>query len=214
MGITGISNVHSGGSFAQPARDAEIRIAAGPAGTGKVTTFKAILARAMKSNYSVLLPPNAAYASLWNNDINLRAASSHVGASYLTEGVSYDVTLNDLDERLVSDLSAFARAIMPRSTLANGPSVMLLSEVNETQTYSVLVTAKAAMASSVSGEEAAALIQELGMGSVTGDPLAEIRQSKGLDARDVDTALKSARAKIKASKESKAAEGKRRDDKR
>jgi hypothetical protein len=200
LGIEGISDCHAvADTFGFTCtRDMRLRLNSGPAGTGATSSYAAIVKKAMKSAFSVFLPPSTGYAEALafvdrHQHVDVKY---HVGRGFLEHSNRACDTGHDLDEDVKISLSAFVHAIMPGSTLAGSKSILAKEEVSGTDLYSKLVNAKMALSVNTNDQEAAMLVQAMSGAYASADPFAAVRRSFGLDDRDVTAALAAVKARL------------------
>lgn len=156
--------------------DVTLRVGANPAGTACLHTYAEAYKRAIKSVYSVALPPIPSHtlAVTTMADVKADPAAYHMGAAFLTgrARISCDV----YDEADKAALSAFVHATAGGSTLAKAPSIMRKDEVVATTVYNSLVTIKNALTVNIASAETRAAIRTI----VGGDAALGLAGTSGL----------------------------------
>jgi len=125
------------------AADVVLRLTSAPAGTARTLTFVALMERASKSPWSILLPPVVDYREIMDAAEKIRAdpVRYHIGAHFLTNQerlIPYVI-----DDDTMANFAAFIYATAERSSLAAAKVLPPLDEVKGSVVYQSIKHAQA-----------------------------------------------------------------------
>lgn len=192
----GIPNIHCSNVDDTPiggvspftcSEDVMLRVGANPAGTACLYTYAEAYKRAVKSVYSVALPPIPSHAAAVKAmaDVKANPALFHMGAAFLTGRAR--VACDVYEEGDKAALSAFVHATAAGSTLSKAPSLMRKDEISATTVYHSLVSIKNAITVNVASAETRAAIRTI----IGGDAAHGLAGISGLiDKAKYEAALK------------------------
>jgi len=185
FGVTDIVDPTDGvfdrANWPTPTRDITMRMAAGPAGTGKVTICQKIVDVGAKSVFSMVLNPDGAYQALATLPTVHLSARNHEGALHFT-GLP-KLELLAIEEGTLASLAAFVHAVLPRSSLSKSKVLPSRDSVAGDDTYVRLISMVASLKTVATDARTVARMRiMLGVGA-TGDPFAGVHAALGITAR-------------------------------
>lgn len=168
-----------GGAYVIPlSEDVRLRVRSSPAGTSNVSTFHAIVKRAIYSVFGVCIPPLTSYGKDPDSNafvgrakdaldaIATEPARHHMGSVFLT-GQPRIVQDAWTDEEK-SNLSAFMHATAPSDTLTRSASVVKLDQITGNIVYTTICTLRTSLADAVSNRTHAIMIGKMTGGGTVG----------------------------------------------